>query len=220
MYQQTDSRIQTHVLELLALDPKISGRDFDVAVDEGRVRLRGAVASLASKQAASQAAHCVEGVWGVDNELEVSGSGASHFAADLAASVRTALLLDSAVPPNRVQVRVDKNTVFLSGIVDSHAQAEAVAHSARGVEGVRDVLSFIVVSPPVADAKNISATIMRVFERDAAFGDEGVEVEVEGGHAMLWGTVATAEQRMVARDIASHSRGVADVSDHIEVVTR
>lgn len=69
---RTSDEIEEDVRELINANTLIQPKDIDVEVEDGRVTLRGRVATLEAAQEAEQAAREVIGVTEVINELEVA----------------------------------------------------------------------------------------------------------------------------------------------------
>jgi len=65
------NRIKRDVLQLLKDDPLAQGSKIQVAVKQGQVTLSGEVNSQATRQNAEHAAHSVDGVRQVQNELVI-----------------------------------------------------------------------------------------------------------------------------------------------------
>ena len=111
---KTDSQIQRDVLEELRLDSRVAETAVGVTVAHGIVSLTGTVGSWSMKQAAQEAAHRVEGVLDVANDLEVKllGMGAPTDG-ELAERVRRALTWDDRVPEGRIHTTVSHGLVTL-----------------------------------------------------------------------------------------------------------
>jgi osmotically-inducible protein OsmY len=116
---------------------------IDVETYRGRVQLNGFTDSAAKKRAAGQSASRVEGVKGVENNLEVATSGrtAGQFVDDsiLTAKIKTALAGDPIVAAHEVNLSVRQGVVQLSGFVDNAAEKARAGVLARDVAGVRRV---------------------------------------------------------------------------------
>lgn len=67
--------------------------------------------------------------------------------ATVTARVKTALLNDPAVGALRIDVATSSGVVTLSGAVKSPGEQQRAIQVARGVNGVKDVRSSLVVSP-------------------------------------------------------------------------
>jgi BON domain len=95
---RTDEQIQADVLEELKWDTRVRPNEIGVAVKDGIVTLTGWVDSYLKKMAAEEAAHRVQGVQAVANDIEVRlPSFAERTDADLAAAVLNALKWDAAM---------------------------------------------------------------------------------------------------------------------------
>ncbi len=67
-----ESNFDDKVFTALTGNPHLPARNLRFETNEGRVTLRGVVGSYFEKQMAQEALRQVEGVAGIDNELEVS----------------------------------------------------------------------------------------------------------------------------------------------------
>src|SRR2546423_761236 len=96
---KSDEQIQQDVLRELKYDARVQPNEIGVAVKEGVATLTGWVDSYLKRWAAEEAAHRVEGVKAVANEIEVRlPSSVERTDADIAAAVRRALEWDVSVP--------------------------------------------------------------------------------------------------------------------------
>ena len=68
---RTDARIQRDVVADLRSEPRLQPNEIAVAVKDGVVALSGTVDSYNKKIGAEQAAHRVQGVKAVANDIEV-----------------------------------------------------------------------------------------------------------------------------------------------------
>ena len=67
-----ETKFDDEVLTALTGNPHLPVRNLRFETKEGRVTLRGVVRSYFQKQMAQEALRQVDGVAGIDNELEVS----------------------------------------------------------------------------------------------------------------------------------------------------
>src|SRR6185503_16518775 len=75
MNRKRDTEIKQQVLRELKWDSRITWSEIGVEVFEGVVTLTGTVDSYAKKRAAQEAAHRIDGVLDVANEVEVRPTG-------------------------------------------------------------------------------------------------------------------------------------------------
>jgi len=87
---KSDADIQSEVLRELEWDASLREAEVGVAVDRGIVSLSGTLTSWERRQAALEAAHRVQGVLDVVNEIQVKVPGSGRTAVEIARSVRDA----------------------------------------------------------------------------------------------------------------------------------
>src|SRR4030081_1989087 len=99
---RTDTTIQADVLAQLRYEPRINPNESVVAVKDGVVTLTGWVDSYTKKWAAEEAAHRVNGVKAVANDVEVRIPSVSERTdADIALAVTRAIEWDAMVPTEK-----------------------------------------------------------------------------------------------------------------------
>lgn len=140
----TDAEIQQAVLSALARDGRIDETDVGVEVDDGVVTLTGTVANWGKRFVAQEAAHRVDGVLDVANDIEVKvpGTGAPTDT-QIAGAVRRALYEDKLLPSHRIRTTVADGSVILEGDVIFSSQREEAEKTVRRVTGVGDVTNRI-----------------------------------------------------------------------------
>src|SRR6266478_101859 len=148
---RTDEEIQADVLEELKWDTRVRPNEIGVAVKEGIVTLTGWVDSYLKKMAAEDAAHRVQGVKAVANDIEVRLPGsAERTDADLAAAVLNALRWDAAIPTGTLDVTVSRGWVTLKGEVEYGFQKSSAERAVRRLSGIKGVINLITVKPLVS----------------------------------------------------------------------
>ncbi|HMG54294.1 MAG TPA: BON domain-containing protein [Kofleriaceae bacterium] len=150
----TDSDLKTDVTRELAGDTRIDETGIGVSARHGVVTLTGTVGSWAEKHVADEAAHRVEGVLDVANDIEIKPSWSPiRSDAGIAEAVRVALTGNRLVPDQRIRSTVaDHGAVTLFGTVNTLAQREEAEHLVRDLEGVRYVINELIVDPPTVEA--------------------------------------------------------------------
>jgi osmotically-inducible protein OsmY len=129
----------------LDADPAIF-RLIDTTVHEGRVLLTGSVRYPETRVEAVRLAWTVPGVTAVINEIEVTDKRTlldAPMDAWITARLRVAMVFDPSI--NAVNYGIDtvNRTVFLMGIARSQAELDTVLETARGIGGVRTVVSHV-----------------------------------------------------------------------------
>jgi hyperosmotically inducible periplasmic protein len=141
----------------VAVKAKLAGVDVDsadavgVSVANGAVTLTGKAHSDNERQAYVAAARAVDGVKGVDDRLAVDPHerGLREQSADvaLAGKVSAAIAGQAGINVFHVKVQARDGVVSIAGTVPSDAIARTVVDTARGVHGVKRVVSRIIVHP-------------------------------------------------------------------------
>ncbi|MEQ4302292.1 BON domain-containing protein [Plantactinospora sp. B6F1] len=217
---RSDDEIQRDILAELAWEPRVQPNDIGVTVQAGVVTLRGWVDNYAKKWAAERAAHRVQWVRAVANDLEVRlPSSARRPDPDIAAAVTRALDWDAFVPTARIDVTVSNGWVVLRGEVEWEYQRRATEQAVRRLAGVRGLTNGISVDPrerpELAEiSERIHSALVRSVETDAA----GIDIRIEGGDSVvLTGNVRSWLERDEAERVAWSAPGVTNVDNHITV---
>jgi osmotically-inducible protein OsmY len=146
----TDTPLADAVIANLDLDPRIpESLEIAVAADDGLITLRGTVESFSQRRAAGQDAKKVDGVYDVDNELNVSLTGANRRDDDeIRGAALQGLIWDVDVPSDFVDVKVDDGWVTLKGDVSYQFESDAAYDDVASLYGVLGVTNEITVSNP------------------------------------------------------------------------
>jgi osmotically-inducible protein OsmY len=148
--RKTDAQHQQDVLRELKRDPRLKEAAIGVEVSRGIVTLMGAVTSHDARAAAQEAAHRVEGVLDVANDIEVHTQDNSlRTDTDVARAIREALESDVSEGSDQIQSTVSNGGVTLEGQVDTLAQRESAEAAVRRVDGVQRVTNRIAVRSPI-----------------------------------------------------------------------
>ncbi len=210
---RTDREIQTDVLSELRWDHSIQANEIGVAVKDGVVTLTGTVDTYLRKWKAEEAAHRVNGVVAVANDINVRTIG-DRTDADIAAAAVHALKWNSSVPADKIQVTVDKGWVTLEGEVEWQYQKLEAGRAVRGLWGVKGVSNLIVVKPAASPSdlkKKIEDALIRTAQVDAS----NITVEILGSKAILKGRVRSWAERTEAERQAWLAPGITSVDNQI-----
>lgn len=215
---RTDAEIQQAVLRELRWDPRIEETDVGVEVDAGVVTLTGTVSSYARRMAAQEAAHRVEGVHDVANDIHVRPPGSTQRTdAEIAHEVRRALESHVLVPEERIHCTVTDGWVTLEGEVEYWHQREEAERSIRNLAGMRGLTSKIRVVPPAADAVEVREAIEEALERRAERAARHVKIVVHDGMVTLAGPVRSWAEKQAILGAARFTHGVRAVEDHLRI---
>ena len=218
MNKKSDSEIKNQVLRELKWDSRIGWARIGVEVMEGVVTLTGVVSSYAHKLAAQGAAHRVNGVLDVANEVEVRPDGIFvRTDADIALAVRHGLEWDALVPDERIKSTVSDGWVTLEGDVDFWYQRQDAERTVLRLEGVIGVTNQITVAPKKVDPKELREEIEGALERRADREAERLRIEVHDGAVDLFGRVHSWREKRAVLGSISHAPGVAAIRDHLRI---
>ena len=113
-----DIEIQEDVISQLKWEPFLKASDIGVVVKNGIVTLSGTVANYSQKLAAERAPKKVTGVRGIAEDIQIGVSPVFRKNdTEIAESVLNALKWHSAVPEEKVNVKVEDGIVTLEGEV-------------------------------------------------------------------------------------------------------
>lgn len=134
--------------------------------------------------------------------------------------VEAELEWEPAVTAANIGVEVRDGIVTLAGHLASLGEKIAAEQAVRRVGGVRALVVELDVRLPGDDVRtdeDIAHIARSVLRWTAGLSADAVQVEVEHGHVALRGTVDWPWQSQSAVRAIAQLRGVAGVTDHIEV---
>lgn len=137
--QVDDTAITSRVKAKLGGDPAVSAFELDVDTMDGVVTLRGSVDDPEARRTAAQLAREVQGVRGVENQIEVNGETTRVSDAGLVTNIKSRLAADPDVAAVNIDVDADGGVVTLSGVVRSDRARQRAVEIAQRVDGVRRV---------------------------------------------------------------------------------
>lgn len=144
-----DPQLQEAVRAALEDDPHVTAKDIAVSSRAASVTLRGTVAGPKQRQAAVRDARSVPGVDSVYDLLNVRlvpGDPRDH---ELRAATLQALMGDSRIPIDQVDVHVAAGWVTLKGQVGHQSESDAALEDVAGVSDVGGITNEIrVVTAP------------------------------------------------------------------------
>lgn len=214
---KTDKELQQDVMDELIWEPSIDSAHIGVTASKGVVTLTGHVASYAEKVAAEKAAKRVKGVHAVAQEIDVVfPSMPKRHDDEIAERIAKMLEWDALVPDDRVQAKVEKGWVTLTGTVDWQYQKTAAERDASRASGVKGVSNLITLKPSVTPG-DVRSKIEAAFKRNAELESAGLQVTAIGSKVILSGKVKALYERDLAHRAAFSAPGVTQVEDHITV---
>jgi osmotically-inducible protein OsmY len=144
----TNTPLEDAVTDSLGLDPRIpDATEIAVSVDGGTVTLRGTVERFSQRRAAVQDAKDIDGVYDVDDQLKVNLIGADRREDDEIRGVALqALIWDTDVPSDLVDVQVEDGWITLKGDVGYQFESDAAYDDVASLYGVYGVTNEIKVN--------------------------------------------------------------------------
>jgi len=215
---KSDAELRRDVEDELAAEPSLDATAIGVAVEEdGIVTLSGHVASYSGKLAAERCAARVLGVSAIVSELDIKLPGSSRITdEDIARAALSALAWNSLVPRDRIKVEVGSGWITLEGDVDWQYQKigayDAVCHL-RGVTGVSNKIVVRPASAGNAVKAHIEAALQRRFGKQL----KHIQIEMQGDHVILRGTVASLTERAEVERAAWTTPGVCHVDNNLAI---
>lgn len=215
---KSDALIKHEVLCELRWDTHVDATGVLVDVDNGTVTLTGSVHHYGQKFAAQDAAHRINGVRDVVNDIHVTlPNHLAHTDHDIAQMVRRVLEWDVRVPDDRITCTVSEGWVTLEGDVEVWPQREDAEHAVRHLACVRGVNNLIVVHPQSASSTEIEQAIHEALERRAQLEADRIQVRFDEGTVILTGHVGTWKEKHAIIEAVSHAPGVQTIKDHLQV---
>ena len=222
------NEIKAEIQRSLELNPAVEEEQIDVRVSNGIVTLTGTVGSLAEKREASLEAWTT-GVKKVndtglvvdwESAVAIIQSETDDFKTDreIRDDVEDALLLETQVPTDNVNVQVENAVVTLSGTVETYNAKQVAKQTAERIEGVTRVKNYLLVrfDPIPADDK-IESMVREALVRDPIVSLSDVGVSVTNQKVYLTGVVDSLLEKQQAENVASRIIHVAEVENSIKL---
>lgn len=218
MGMKTDLQIQSDVQSQLKWEPQLNASEIGVSVKNGVVTLSGIVDSFPKKLAAERVAKSILGVKAVAVDLQVGISPVNRKTdTEIAEACINALKWDSAVPDDKIKVKVENGFVVLEGTVEWSYQRIAAKKALSNINGVKGIENMITVKQKPSSV-DIKKQIRDSFIRTAGQEADRIKVEVLGDRVILSGTVASLHEKEEAENTAWSTTGVNEVENKITVV--
>ena len=215
---KSDARIRADIMSEIEWDPFIRDVPCKVTVDGGAVTVTGQAPSLAARVSVIDAAHRVQGVLDVVDEMTVAPTPESlRTDVDVARAVRECLQWDAYLPDERISCTVSSGTVTLRGTVDTWAQRGDAERAVQRLTGVRQVVNRLTVESRSVDPAAVRLQIERALERRAEREARRIVVAVKDGVVTLTGAVQSWAERNAVERVAGSASGVTGIDDRIVV---
>lgn len=228
---QGPKEIYSGVEDVLTAARALSNDRINAGVQNGFVTLSGTVASWPERHLAGMLAEGVPGVRGLDNKLRVT-YGVPRSDAGIQADIQSRIRWDPWLNVPELQVTVSHGQVRLRGFVESGAARDHVYRDGW-VNGVNSVdVSGVEIVPNVRVAMNhagpkssvghlsdadLQTAIAQACYYDPVLRPDHLKVRVQNGVATLRGTVASAEVKDTAQQLAEDFTGPGRVKDLLQV---
>lgn len=214
---KTDSQLQKDVMDELKWQPFLNSSEIGVAVKKGVVTLSGIVDSYSKKIDAEKAAKRVVGVKAIAEDIQIGVSPTYRKTdAEIAEAVLNALKWHSAVPDEKVKVKVEEGSVTLEGEVEWEYQKVSARKAIQNLVGVRSVLNLITIKPSL-QPDQLKQKITAAFQRNAAIDASKVSVSTIGSKVILSGKVRSFAESEDAEHVAWSAPGVHSVENNLVV---
>jgi len=218
---KTDIEIQKDVLEELKWVPLLNATEIGVAVKNGIVTLSGMVDTYSKKVSAENAAKKVSGVTAVAENIQVKISALGKKTdTEIAEAVLHALKWNSAVPEEKIKIKVEDGWVTMDGEIEWEYQKTSAKNAVSNLMGVRGITDHMKVTPKVAlsfSADKVKSSIIKALHRRASRDAEKINIETVGNKVILSGVVRTWAERDDACTAAWSIPGVFWVENNIEI---
>lgn len=216
---KSDSEIQQAVQRELEWDSRVEHTDIGVTVKNGVVTLSGTADCWAKRMAVQEAAHRVDGVLDVANDVSIKlPDSETRTDADIAQAVRQALDWNVFVPHSAIHSTVSGGVVTLDGEVEFLVQRDDAEKAIEHLAGVRFVINNVVVkhrkTPPKGDVRR---AIHDALERRAARESHRIRVDNQDGIVTLSGACRTWADKKAVVGAARGTPGVRSVHDELRI---
>lgn len=213
-----DRQLRQDVIDELDFEPSIESADIGVAAENGIVTLTGHVPTYAQKLAAERAVWRVAGVKAIAQEIQVRIPGdKQHGDDEIAQRAVNILAWNTAVPGDRIHVKVQHGWVTLSGQLDWNYQRESAEDTIRKLSGVAGVINDITLKPSI-QAVDVKQRITDALKRHAEVEASKVQINVRDGSTVsLEGEVDNWDERQAVVHAAWSTPGVSKVDDRLRI---
>jgi len=212
-----DISLRQSILDELEWEPSIDAASIGVAVKDGVATLTGHVSSFPQKLTVERLVGRIKGVKGYAEEIEVRLPGTVSTNDDeIAQRAVNSLHWSAVVPDGKVQVKVQRGWVTLTGTLDWNYQKSGATEAVRNLEGVTGVSNQIDLRSHVSSI-DVKKHIEAALNRNAQLEARSIHVGVTGNKVTLAGNVKAWHERRVAEQAAWATPGVTAVEDNLTI---
>ena len=216
MQPKSDELIKHQVGSELKWDTRTWNLDIQVDVSDGVVTLTGVIPSYAQKLAAQDAAHRVQDVLDVANDIIVKIPN-ERSDEEIAHSVRKILEWDVLVPDTQIKSSITDGWVKLEGTVNTLSQKEDAARAVKNMAGVIGIRNNLEIESQEAKSEDLRRKIEEALERRATREADKLSIVIEDGEVNLSGRVHSWRERLAVLGSISHTPGVKRVNDNLRI---
>ncbi|MEX3693431.1 BON domain-containing protein [Paraburkholderia sp. BR14263] len=139
---RSDEDIANTARAILEWTVGVNSQDVQVEVEKGCVTLLGECDWGYQSHAAQQAIAHLLGVTGVNNKIRIRGATSAE---DIARGIRAAIGRHGEREAKHVDIKIEGDTVILTGKVASHAERKLVYGAAKATPGVHTIVNLLSV---------------------------------------------------------------------------
>jgi len=214
---KTDIQIQKDVMDELKWQPFLNSSEIGVAVKNGIVTLSGIVDSYSKKLSAERAAKNVAGVKAIAEDIQIGVSPVYRKTdAEIAEAVFNALKWHSAVPEEKIKIKVEEGIVTLEGEMEWEFQRVNARVAIQNISGVRSVTNLLTIKPKL-NPFELEQKISVAFKRNATIDAGKVNVSTIGNKVILTGKVRSFTESEDAENVAWAAPGVYQVENKLTI---
>ena len=214
---KTDANLKSDIQAELDWDPSIDPANVGIVVKDGIVTLTGHLDTFAEKAAIERVVSRVSGVHAVAVELDVKlAPGHVRSDSEIAATAEEAIRWNTLIPVERVQLKVEKGWITLTGEVEWDFQRRGAVQAVHAIRGVRG-LSNLITLRPRSTPTDVATRIRDALQRRALREARDVHVSLSGGIVTLRGQVHSVAERDAAVGSAMAAPGVTRVINELTI---
>jgi len=224
---EMDDRIESSARNSYVFKTYLQGDDIKIESKDGVVTLTGVVSEEPRKALAQETVAGLPEVKSVDNRLGTKGaSPTANSDAWLTEKVRTALLFHRNVSGSTT-VYVRDGIVTLRGEAFSLAQKELTTEYAKDVEGVKDVINEMTMSPTPKttsefviesiDDASITAQAKMALLYHRSTSALRTKVETNEGVVTLYGKATNATEKELVSKLVNDIHGVKSINNRMTI---
>lgn len=143
-YAPSDKDIEEAVKNVLMWNPVIESAKLEIRVNKGVVNIEGTVDAFWKKMRAENLVSGIKGVLDIVNRITVVPTK-NFLDESIAKGIERAISRTFAVDMKRINVKVEKGQVILTGMVNSRLASYIVESAARHSSGVKGVKNELVI---------------------------------------------------------------------------